>query len=302
MAMPDFMEPGPQRDALPAFLQRLTREQPEPAPYICRAITKDGRSFDAQIDWTYKRDETGRVVGLVCIQSDISKRREMEQMKDEMISTLSHEMRTPLTAMLGFTEYLLENTVDEEQSKEFLGTIYRETERLHELINNFLDLQRMKAKQTVYHFESLQMGPLLYESTSLFASASKTHRLKVDFPPDLPPVSGDEVRLHQVLNNLLSNAFKFSPKGGAVTVGARREGETVVVWVKDEGIGIPRTMLEKIFDRFYRVDSSESRRTGGTGLGLALVREIITAHGGRVWVESGMNEGSTFFFTVPVSQ
>ncbi len=302
MAIWDFLEPGPQRDALSAHLQRLIQEQPEPKPYICREFTADGRSFDAQIDWTYKRDETGQVIGLVCILSNISRHREMEQVKDEMISSLSHEMRTPLTAMLGFTEFLLENTVDEAKSREFLGTIYRETERLHELINNFLDLQRMKSRQTVYHFEPLEIRPLLYESAALFASASKTHRITVDIPSDLPPVTGDEARLHQVLNNLLCNAIKFSPKGGEITLGARRDDNVVIVWVKDEGIGISPAMLEKIFDRFYRVDSSESRRTGGTGLGLALVREIVTAHGGRVWVESKVGNGSTFFFSVPVAQ
>lgn len=300
--MADFMEPGPQREALSAHLKQLIREQPAPKPFFCREITKEGRSFDAQVDWTYKRDESGRLTGFVCVLSDISERRELERMKDDIFATVSHEMRTPLTAMLGFTEFLLENDVDEAQSREFLGTIYKETERLHELINNFLDLQRLKTRQGVYHFEILAVAPLLYESALLFASASKTHRIAVNVPSDLPPVKGDEVRLHQVFNNLLCNAIKFSPKGGTISLGAQQNKDAVVVWVQDEGIGIPPEMLEKIFDRFYRVDSTDSRRTGGTGLGLALVKEIVTAHGGGVWVESEVGKGSTFHVSLPVGQ
>ena len=186
-------------------------------------------------------------------------RKQMERMKDEMISAVSHEMRTPLTAMMGYTEFLLENPVDETQLKEYLGTIHKETERLKELITNFLDLQRMKAKQVIYCFKPLAVRPLLDDAAALFANASRIHRITVDASPDLPPVVGNEVGLHQVLNNLLSNAVKYSPKGGEIVLGARREGDAVIMWVRDEGIGMPPEVLEKIFEKLYQVEGGDRR-------------------------------------------
>lgn len=277
--------------------ERLVREgEPQPAELYEYRSSVNGRWYqciDRAIRWT-----DGRLVRME-IAVDISERKEMERMKDEMISAVSHEMRTPLTAMLGFTEFLLENRVEEAELREHLATIHRETERLNGLISNFLDLQRMKGEQTIYSFKTLAVRPLLEEAAALFAAASKKHRITLDAPPELPQVFGDEARLHQVLSNLLSNAIKYSPGGGGIVLGARREGETVTLWVKDEGIGIPSESLEKIFDRFYRVDGADQRTTRGTGLGLALVREIVQAHGGRLWVESTPGKGSTFYMALP---
>jgi signal transduction histidine kinase len=121
-------------------------------------------------------------------------------------------------------------------------------------------------------------------------------------PDELPQVYADANRLHQVLINLLSNAVKFSPQGGTITVGARTEGQEVAVWVADQGIGIASEEFPKIFERFFRIDNRDTRHIGGTGLGLTLVKEIIAAHGGRVWVESALGQGSTFFFALPVSE
>jgi signal transduction histidine kinase len=236
------------------------------------------------------------------LESLLSEREEMERMKDEMISAVSHEMRTPLTAMLGFTEFLLENRVDEAQLKEFLGTIHHETVRLNELIGNFLDLQRITAGQAVYNFKSLAVQPLLESAVLLFSGASQNHPITVRPAPGIPPLLGDEMRLHQALHNLLSNAVKYSPKGGEIILGAQREGDAVTLWVKDEGKGIPAELLDRIFDKFYQVDGSDRRATGGTGLGLPLVREIVKAHGGRIRVESKVGEGSTFSVSLPLAK
>ncbi len=246
-------------------------------------------------------DSEGHVTGAIESIRDITEGKEVERLKDEMISAVSHEMRTPLTAMLGYADFMLQNEVAPEQQQTYLGIIFKEAERLEELIGNFLDLQRYKSHQEAFTCSPLAIAPLLEETASLFGPISQWHRMTVDCPADLPQVCGNGEYLRQVFNNLVSNAVKYSPKGGEVYLGARREDDGINIMVRDEGIGIPAEAKEKIFERFYRVDNSDSRAIGGTGLGLALVREIVTAHGGRVWVESAVGRGSTFFLSLPVA-
>ena len=247
------------------------------------------------------RDEAGDVVLLIPEGRDITERKEVERLKDEMISAVSHEMRTPLTAMLGYGDLLLENAVTPEQQQTYLRILYKETERLNELIDNFLDLQRLRSRREPFTCRALAITPLLEETAALFAAQSQRHHMTVDCPADLPQVRGNDKHLRQVFNNLVSNAVKYSPEGGEVYLGARLENDSIRIMVRDEGIGIPPEAAEMIFERFYRIDNSDRRAVGGTGLGLALVREIITAHGGRVWVESEEGKGSTFFVSLPVA-
>ncbi len=244
--------------------------------------------------------EDGEIWGGVHIAQDITEQKRVDRMKDEMLSSVSHEMRTPLTAMLGFVEFMMENDIERELQLDYLRTVHKETERLNELITNFLDLQRLHSELESYRFEAVTVPEMLQEAAHLFAAASKKHRIQVDCSPDLPPVRGDMKRLQQVLRNLLSNAIKYSPRGGTIGLKAHREGAMVAVSVTDEGIGIPPQALGKIFTRFYRVDDSDRRIPGGVGLGLALVREVVNAHGGRVWAESTLGSGSTFYFTLPI--
>ena len=269
-----------------------------PQMFEWQHLRRDGTLFTAEVSLI--RMEYQGAVELQAVIRDITERKEMERMKDEVLSAVSHEMRTPLTAMLGFTEFLLENEVAPAQQKDYLRIVHGETTRLSELICTFLDLQRIKARQMVYNLMPLAVGPLLKAAAALFAGTADHHRITVQFPQDLPPVIGNEMRLLQVLNNLLSNAIKYSPLGGEVVLGAGWDGGGVTIWVRDKGIGISPDVQEKIFEKFYRVDGSDRRSTGGTGLGLALVREIVTAHGGRIWVESTVGKGSTFFVSLPV--
>lgn len=259
--------------------------------------SRNGRWYqwtERAIEWT-----DGRMVRLQ-IAVDITDIKEMERLKDEMISAVSHEMRTPLTAMLGFTEFLLENDIDQQKMKGILQTIHKETERLNELIGNFLDMQRLKGQIGSNSVEKVPVPELLQQGVKLFTINKGMHRVTVDCPPDIPPVRGDGEKLHQVMINLLSNACKYSPPGSAVVVGASLSVDRVVITVKDEGIGIPAEMREKVFEKFFRVDNSDRRMVGGTGLGLALVKDIIDAHGGRIWIEPRVPRGSTFYISLPI--
>ncbi|GFE56569.1 ATP-binding protein [Geobacter sp. AOG1] len=261
--------------------------------------TRTGRWYqctDKAIRWI-----DGRLVRME-IAVDITEHKDLERLKDEMVSAVSHEMRTPLTAILGFTEFMLENEVPREEQQTYLGTMQREMLRLNELIGNFLDLQRLNARRHSFVFTPLIIEDVVREAVTLFQTASEKHHLLIDCPPDLPKVRGDRAQLYHVLTNLISNAIKYSPYGGTVTIGARLEEGMVVVRVRDEGIGIPTEELERVFERFYRVDNTDRRSIGGTGLGLSLVREIVHAHQGRVWVESKPGEGSSFYIALPVEE
>lgn len=258
--------------------------------------SRSGRWYqwtERAIEWT-----DGRLVRLQ-IAVDITDIKEMEKLKDEMISAVSHEMRTPLTAMLGFTEFLLENEIEREKMQGILKTIHKETERLNDLIGNFLDMQRLKGQGGVSSMEMVSVADILQQGCKLFTINKGMHRVTVDCAPDLPAVRGDSEKLHQVMVNLLSNACKYSPPGSAVVVGASLSEDQIVITVKDEGIGVPAEMREKIFEKFFRVDNSDRRLVGGTGLGLALVKDIINAHGGRIWIENRVPKGSAFYISLP---
>jgi signal transduction histidine kinase len=173
---------------------------------------------------------------------------------------------------------------------------------LTNLINDFLDLQRIEAGHQTYSFENTPLEPLLRETVAVFSTEKEPHSLAIEVQHALPLVHIDAARIRQVLVNLLSNALKFSPRGGIITIGASVESDAVKVWVADQGIGIPQEAIPSLFKKFFRVDNRDTKSIGGTGLGLALVREIVKAHGGYVWVESQVGVGTTFFFTLPISE
>jgi hypothetical protein len=258
--------------------------------------TINGRWYqwtDRAIEWT-----DGKLAKLQ-IAVDITELKEIEKVKDEMISAVSHEMRTPLTAMLGFTEYLLDNEVEADKQRGILETIQKETERLHELISSFLDMQRLKADTLPLLKKNLSVQEILEQVAKLYTINKEMRRIVVECPPGLPNVKGDGEKLHQVMINLLSNACKYSPASSPITIGAKLADHEVIFFVQDEGIGIPQEMREKVFERFYRIDNSDRRMVGGTGLGLALVRDIVTAHEGRVWIEANSPSGSCVLFSIP---
>jgi signal transduction histidine kinase len=216
-----------------------------------------------------------------------------------LISTVNHELRTPLASLRGFTELLLTRDFPPQKQKEIFTILQTESLRLTRLVDNFLDLQRMESGRQSYQFVEIALGPFIRESMAVFISENGKHAWSTDIPDTLPLVRADADRIHQVLANLLSNAMKFSTTGGTISIGARQQDTTVLVWIADTGIGIPPEALPRLFEKFFRVENDDTRRIGGTGLGLALVKKIVEEHHGKVWVESTPNKGSTFFFTLP---
>jgi len=264
-------------------------------------LHKDGREGVCETVIVALRGGNGEPVVTIGINRDITERKEVERLKDKLVSTVSHELRTPLSSLCGFTELMLKGDYPPEKQRDFLIIIHNEAVRLTTVINNCLDLQRMESGRQIYNFDSVEIGLLIRESVAVFSPEDGKHTLHLEVPDILPLVRADAGRIRQVLSNLLSNAVKYSPQGGEIRMRARQEGTEVVVWVKDQGVGIPSEALPKVFDKFFRVDNTDTRSIGGTGLGLALVKEIVEAHEGRVWVEIEVGEGSTFFFTLPVA-
>jgi len=281
-----------------AVIARLLSGDEQRLVIQSRHYTKDGTV--AYCEWynSVLFDDSGKAISILSLVQDITERTALDRLKEELLATVSHELRTPLTSLRGFAELMLTRTFPPEQQRQFLSIIHNESTRLTNLINDFLDLQRIETGKQNYHFEVTALEPLLQKALALFGVNDGIHRLRIDVPPTLPPVRVDADRLHQVLTNLLSNAIKFSPAGGDITIGACQDGRDLVVWVADSGIGIAPEQHAKLFSKFFRVDNTATRSVGGTGLGLALVQNLIAAHGGRVWVNSVPGKGSTFFFTL----
>ena len=244
--------------------------------------------------------------GLWLVLDDVTELRRLQRIRTEFIDNLSHELRTPLTTIRLLTETLgqdLEHAEVPPRIRERTKKIDVETGHLVQMVNELLDLARIEGGAAEQHFESVDMAEVITGALDRLRAFAERQEvtLSADLPPELPPAWGDDERLGQVLVNLLHNAVKFSPPQTTVTVAARAAGAFLAVEVRDQGVGIPAAEIDRVFERFYKVDKARQRGMGGTGLGLAIARHIIEGHGGTISVESEEGHGATFTFSVPLA-
>lgn len=238
------------------------------------------------------------------VYSILQQRTELEKTKSDFVSTISHEFKTPLTSIMMSADLLKNNLLGQlnADQEEVVDTLKEDSMRLTILVNNLLELSKIESANTVYAFEEKDMQALISNSLVPFLSLAGKSNVTLSFEPrlPLPPMVVDESKITWVMNNLLSNALKYVDEGGHITVRAFYDpGGFLQVSVEDDGIGIPSEYTEHIFERYFQVKESDIE-LGGTGLGLAVSKDIITAHGGRIWCESQLGKGSTFTFTIPV--
>jgi two-component system, sensor histidine kinase and response regulator len=224
----------------------------------------------------------------------------LNELKSEFVSMVSHEFRTALVGIQGFSEILRDETVRSEEVKGLATDINKDAQRLNRMIGEMLDLDRMEAGKIGLDPKPVDLNTLILEVVDRAQVQSERHRIRTDFDRALPIVSADSDRLVQVISNLLSNAVKYSPDGGEVTIATRSQDSLVHVSVQDHGIGIAPEFVDRLFGRYERFESNRTSKVVGTGLGLAISRQIVELHGGRIWVDSKVGAGSDFQFTLPI--
>lgn len=264
-----------------------------------------GLELPMAVSGSILRDERFVPLGWIIVLRDMTASRELErlrrldQMKSEFVANVSHELKTPLTSIKAYTEALLESAQDP-QTKSFLKVIDEESDRLLFLINDLLNVSRIQSGRMKMHFELVRPRTIVEEILHISKVQSDRHEILLEIADDLPEMLLDKEKMKEVMVNLISNAIKYSPHGGRVWVRLRPDSTNLRIEVQDEGIGIPPEHQKNLFQAFYRVDSSHTAQIPGTGLGLVIVKAIVEHHGGRVWVESEVGRGTTFFILIPV--
>jgi signal transduction histidine kinase len=225
----------------------------------------------------------------------------LNRAKSEFVSIVSHEFRTPLTGIQGFSEMMRDEELTLDEMREYAGDINKDAQRLNRMIDEMLDLDRMESGRMTIHPERMDLNSVVEEAVDRVRPNAPNHTLTLDLQSHLPQIQADRDRITQVASNLLNNAVKYSPTGGRITVTTRAEGDQLRLDVRDEGLGIPPEALETIFERYSRVDSQATKDIPGTGLGLPIVRQIVQLHGGKVWAESELGRGSVFHVVLPLA-
>jgi two-component system phosphate regulon sensor histidine kinase PhoR len=251
-------------------------------------------------------EEPARPAGALLVLHDISELRRLERARRDFVANVSHEFKTPLTAIQGFAETLLGGALDDAANRRrFVEIIRDHAQRLARLTDDLLTLARIEAERLELDLRRVSLAGLIDScvETARMRAEQKGLLLASQCPPDLPAVRGDAARLAEALQNLLDNAVQYTPAGGSIVVRASvapGPPQQAVIAVSDTGLGIPREELPRIFERFYRVDAARSREVGGTGLGLSIARHLVEIHGGRIEVQSEVGRGSTFSIFLPV--
>lgn len=248
-------------------------------------------------------DEAGKTIGVVIVLRDVTELRLLESMRREFVANVSHELRTPLTSIKGFVETILNGKTDDEAFvQRYLSIVSGETDRMITLINDLLDLTKIESRRQKLVFEEVNLKEIFDDTITVLASKAEEREVAVENRLDDLIVLGNPKMLRQVAINLVDNAIKYNKQGGQVWIEAAVNDGIASISVTDTGIGIPSEHLERVFERFYRVDKGRSRQMGGTGQGLSIVKHIIERHKGRIWAESEYEQGTTITFTLQVAK
>jgi len=284
--------PVKSKDKVLGLLSLFSRNSRETSSQEVQLLTAIGHQVGLAVENAWLAEEASRVEIL----------QEVNRLRSELIANVSHEVRTPLGLIkLSCTSLLAEDVdFDQETRREFLRGMDTETDRLEKIVDNLLDLSQVESGRLRLDKCPTDVGQLVREVVTGCEIQTTQHRFVHDFSPDPLVAIIDPKRIEQIMRNLLGNAIKYSPEGGTITVRGREKQGQLIVEVSDQGIGIPSGDLERVFERFYRVENEATRDVGGVGLGLAVCRSIVEAHGGRIWVESAWGAGSTFYFSVPL--
>jgi two-component system sensor histidine kinase VicK len=252
-----------------------------------------------------QRREKG-ITGTIVVLQDVTEQEQLEQARREFVANVSHELRTPLTTIKSYLEALEDGALEEPQlAQRFVGVTRNETERMIRLVTDLLHLSRLDSKEAMLAKEWITVPDMLEEVADRFAFQllQRNTEIFIVVEQDIPKIQIDRDKIDQVLDNLISNAIKYTGDEGRIELGARKNAQNELeIFVQDNGIGIPQKDLSRIFERFYRVDKGRSRNMGGTGLGLSIAQEIIRAHGGDILLESEYNIGTRVTFTIPYLQ
>lgn len=270
-------------------------------------LEEDGEDSIVQCEFSVIQRESGFISGLVCVLTDVTEQQKIDRERRNFVSNVSHELRTPLTSIKSYTEALVDGAWENKEiAPGFLKVIETETDRMMRMITDLLNLSRMDQNRFGLEKEFINMNELVVHIVSRFEMVlqsepyrEKNYRILTDITQRDLWVELDQDKITQVLDNIINNAIKYSPDGGRIIVRLMETHTDIIVSVSDEGLGIARKDIPHLFDRFYRVDKARSRAMGGSGLGLAIAQEVVQLHGGKIWVNSIENKGSTFFVSLP---
>ena len=270
-------------------------------------LEEDGEDSMIQCEFSVIQRESGFISGLVCVLTDVTEQQKIERERRNFVSNVSHELRTPLTSIKSYTEALVDGAWENKEiAPGFLNVIETETDRMMRMITDLLNLSRMDQNRFGLEKEFINMNELVVHIVNRFEMVlqsepyrDKNYRILTDITQRDLWVELHQDKITQVLDNIINNAIKYSPDGGRIIIRLMETHTDIIVSVSDEGLGIARKDIPHLFDRFYRVDKARSRAMGGSGLGLAIAQEVVQLHGGKIWVNSIENKGSTFFVSLP---